>query len=259
MRKLLAYFHLAIADAFADRATGFIWMLNDTVPALIILVFWLSAFQTQSSIGGYSSGQMIIYYLGVILVSNLVAVQPQYFLSNEIRSGAFSNYLVKPLNFVYFKIITGISWRLVRSLFFLPLLLVLLHFFSVQLTNLGIFISSLFLSFLINFFIKLILGLTTIWLSEAGWLFLIFEILISLFSGEVIPLDLFPNSLIVVNNYLPFKYLLYFPLSLILHRPISGREIVIGFSLQLFWLIFSYCLYRFVFRRGVKSYSAYGG
>lgn len=259
MRKLLAYFHMAIADAFADRATGFIWMLNDTLPALVFLIFWLSAFQTQSSIAGYSSGQMIIYYLGVILISNLVSVQPQYFLSEEIRSGAFSNYLIKPLNFVYFKIISGISWRLVRGLFFLPLLLVLLHFFSVKLTNLGIFILSLFLAFFINFFIKLILGLMTIWLTEAGWLFFSFEILTGLFSGEVIPLDFFPKNLIAVNNFLPFKYLLYFPLSLILNRPLSGREIVIGFSVQLFWLIFSYCLYRMIFRRGVKSYCAYGG
>lgn len=250
---------MTLADAFAYRATGFIWMLNDTIPALVFLIFWLAAFQTQSSIGGYSSGQMIIYYLGVMLINNLVSTQPQYFLSDEIRSGAFSNYLVKPVNLGLIKMVSGVSWRLVRALFFLPLLLVIWHFFPVKLTHLGIFIFSLILAFLINFFIKLILGLTTIWLIEAGWLFFSFEIFSSLFSGEVIPLDLFPKSLIMVNNWLPFKYLLYFPLSLILNRPISDREIVIGFSIQLFWLIFFYCLYRFVFRRGVKSYCAYGG
>lgn len=45
MRKFLAYFHMALADALAYRATGFIWMLNDTIPALVFLIFWLAVFQ----------------------------------------------------------------------------------------------------------------------------------------------------------------------------------------------------------------------
>jgi len=70
-----------------------------------------------------------------------------------------------------------------------------------------VIIISLLLAFGINFFLKLTLGLTTIWFEESSWLFFGFEILTSFLSGELIPLDFFPAGLIAVNNFLPFKYI----------------------------------------------------
>ena len=58
MRKLLAYFRVALIDAFIYRATGFIWMLNDVGPAVIALIFWSAAFTTHSSFAGYTFPQI---------------------------------------------------------------------------------------------------------------------------------------------------------------------------------------------------------
>ena len=265
MKKLLAYFRVAITDALIYRAEGIIWMLNDVGPAVIALIFWLAAFQTQTSFAGYTFSQILIYYLGIMFINNVINTQPQFFLSKEIRSGDFSNYLLKPINLTMFKFASNTSWRLVRLIFFLPILFLVARLFNLDgqmfqffLSRLGLIIISLLLAFGINFFLKLTLGLTTIWFEESSWLFFGFEILTSFLSGELIPLDFFPAGLIAVNNFLPFKYLLYFPLSILLNR-LSDWELFYGLMFQLAWCLFAYGLYRLVLRRGSRVYSAYGG
>jgi len=266
MRKFLAYFHNSISDALVYRATGFIWILNDLGPALVMIIFWAAAFQTKGIIAGYTLSSITLYYFGVMMINSLISTHPHYFLSEEIRSGAFSNYLVKPIKLAVYKLASALSWRAVRVIFFIPLILILWQVFPAQSTHLSfslitlvLFIFSLSLSLLINFFIKMILGLTTIWFTEAGWLFLSFNIVASLFSGDMIPLDLLPSGLMAVNNFLPFKYLVYFPLSLILNKISTVKELFLGLTIEFFWVIFFYLLYRLVLRRGIKNYCAYGG
>jgi len=262
VKKLLAYFRVAIIDALIYRAEGIIWMLNDVGPAVIALIFWSAAYQTQDSFVGYTFAQMLVYYLGIMLVNNVVTTQPQFYLSEEIRNGDFSKYLLKPIGLTMFKFASNNSWRLVRLIFFLPLLLIIANTFGfnfsgwpVSPVQILLVITSLVLAFTINFFLKLALGLTTIWFEEAGWLFFGFEILATFLSGELIPLDFFPAGLTAVNNILPFKYVLYFPLSLMIGKESSGYDLAMAIS----WAVLAYIIYRFTLARGSRVYSAYGG
>ena len=141
MRKLLAYFRVALIDAFIYRATGFIWMLNDVGPAVIALIFWSAAFTTHSSFAGYTFPQMLLYYLGIMFVNNVINTQPQFFLSEEIRSGDFSNYLLKPINLALFKFASNSSWRFVRLMFIVPTLLLVAKLFSLDLSLLHLSFS----------------------------------------------------------------------------------------------------------------------
>ena len=132
MKKLLAYFRVGIIDAFIYRAEGIIWMLNDAGPAIIALIFWSAAFQTQANFAGYTFSQILIYYLGIMFINNVINTQPQFFLSEEIRSGDFSNYLLKPINLTMFKFASNSSWRLVRLIFFIPMLLLVAKLFGLD-------------------------------------------------------------------------------------------------------------------------------
>ena len=164
---------------------------------------------------------MIIYYLGIMFINNLVDTHPQYHLSDEIKSGVFSNYLTKPFSITVKKIADAISWRIVRIIFLAPIFLIFFLLFksywenySLNFVNILSFMISLFFAFFLNFFIKMSLGLSSVWFLESGWLFFFYQILASFFSGELIPLDLFPSTFLKLVNLLPFKYMLFFPLSL---------------------------------------------
>lgn len=266
MRKFWAYLRLTFIEAFTYRATGFIWMLNDSIPALVAMLFWSAAFSGRELINGYSLAEMQFYYLGVMLIDSLVFAYPEYSLIEEIRSGTFSKYLIKPFNLVVFKMFDSIVWRLIRLVFFLPLSLVIIYLFFSGFSwpvlvwwQVALFVVGLIFAFLIIFFMKMVFGLLAIWWTEIGWLLFSFDIVTALFSGELIPLDFLPPLLVNINNWLPFKYFIYFPLAIGLNQITRPEELIFGFGVAGFWLIFFFGLYRLLFKIGLKNYSAYGG
>jgi len=266
MSKLLAYFRIAFADALVYRATGFIWFLNDIASSVILIIFWIAVYQTRSSVGDFSLTQMIIYYLGVMIISTAVMSHPEYSLAEQIRFGNFVNYLLKPIKLAQLKICHALAWKAVRLFFLIPGLFIIyqltsssINFSVLNYTYILFGILSLIITFVTLFLIKITLGLTTFWTEESNWLFYTFNITLAFFSGELIPLDLFPPILIQLNNYLPFKYFLYFPLTLLMGKLTDPYLIYSGLLLQFGWFFASILLYRIVLNFGLKKYSAYGG
>lgn len=265
MRKFLAFYRTHLSDAFAYRLEGFIWFLIDITSPLIMILFWKAAFISSDQIAGFSLNQIIIYYFGVMIVDTLIHVHPEFYLAEEIRLGSFSNYLIRPLNFFTFKISGELAWKTMRCIYlgFFTFIIVKLFFPSsqmfIQWPYLGLFLISLLLAFLMLSLVKLSMGLSTVWFGESSWLFFSFGIIHSLLSGKLIPLDLFPSFLNSLNNYLPFKYFLYFPLSILLNKINSWKEIILGLTIQMGWLLCFLIFYRLILKSSSRKYSAYGG
>jgi len=79
--------------------------------------------------------------------------------------------------------------------------------------------------------------------------------LVTFFEGGLMPLDLLPNFVTRINDFLPFKYVVFVPISVF-----TGR---IGFSWELFliplgWVLFLLFLVKIIYRKGLKKYEGYG-
>ncbi len=81
--------------------------------------------------------------------------------------------------------------------------------------------------------------------------------LILLFSGQFVPLPLMPKVIQDIAQYLPFQLLLYFPVQLILGK-LNTNQIVQGYIMAGVWLAVSILLFNWVWRNGVKRFSAVG-
>jgi ABC-2 type transport system permease protein len=70
-------------------------------------------------------------------------------------------------------------------------------------------------------------------------------------------LGLFPHWLQQIASVLPFRWMLSFPVELVLGRltPLQALE---GLGAQVVWVILSLALIRFVWRAAVRVYSAVG-
>ena len=60
-----------------------------------------------------------------------------------------------------------------------------------------------------------------------------------------------------IAQYLPFQLFMYYPIQLILGK-LTAAQIIQGFVVGLVWLGLSILFFNFVWRRGVKQYSAVG-
>jgi ABC-2 type transport system permease protein len=77
-------------------------------------------------------------------------------------------------------------------------------------------------------------------------------------AGAFFPLDVLPVSLRKFFETLPFASLLHFPLNIYLER-FSLAAIMRGIGVQIFWIILFVFLTRWIWRGGLRVYTAHGG
>jgi len=66
-----------------------------------------------------------------------------------------------------------------------------------------------------------------------------------------------PKLIQDVAQYLPFQLLIYFPIQLILGK-LSSAQIVQGYVTGIIWLIVAISVFNWIWRNGVKRFSAVG-
>ena len=78
-----------------------------------------------------------------------------------------------------------------------------------------------------------------------------------LFSGQFVPLQLMPRIIQDIAQYLPFQMFRYVPIEIILNR-LPVEVILRDYAVGLIWLVIACCLFTWVWREGVKRFSAVG-
>jgi ABC-2 type transport system permease protein len=114
------------------------------------------------------------------------------------------------------------------------------------------------LTALLQFFISYAMAMLAFWLLEISTFIFILFAFEYLASGHLFPLDLLPPLVKQILYLTPFPYQLYFPISVYLGKA-AGADLWCGLAVQLCWVLAAYLFARFMWRRGVKHYSAFGG
>jgi ABC-2 type transport system permease protein len=102
------------------------------------------------------------------------------------------------------------------------------------------------------------MGMAGFWLLEVTSLLWIVTTLAYFVSGQMMPLDMLPPFWAGLLKALPFQYLAYFPAVIFLGK-VKGAELAWGLLAQLAWAVALVVLTRWLFHRGLRRYSAYGG
>jgi ABC-2 type transport system permease protein len=114
------------------------------------------------------------------------------------------------------------------------------------------------LSFVVGFFFETCLGMTGFWLLEVSSLLYVVMTVNYFVSGHMFPIDLLPAPWPAVLRALPFYYLAYFPAVVLLGK-VEGAELAWGLVVELAWAVALVLLSRWLYNRGLRRYSAYGG
>jgi ABC-2 type transport system permease protein len=80
----------------------------------------------------------------------------------------------------------------------------------------------------------------------------------SVLSGYLIPLDLFPEVVRAVALKLPFRFLLSFPVELMLGRPTHGDALLL-LAGQWAYVALAMIAVHFFWRAGMRRFGAFGG
>ncbi|MCC6484462.1 MAG: ABC-2 family transporter protein [Armatimonadetes bacterium] len=260
-RKWWAVFNLHLQDSFAYRAQGIVWILTDTVPTITLPLMWLAAFGNRQVLNGFTRTELVAYYLCMSVCANLAQAHP-WEIAHDIKDGKLSIYLTRPFSYYWFNFASNVSWRLVRSLMFVPFfglaLLVLRSHLAWEDFHIGwTFWVSLALAHVLSYQISWCLGQSAFFLVEVGGLFEFYYMIGGFLAGQMAPLQMLPKVISQIAHMLPFSYVLWFPVNIFLGR-VPQASVAVGLAYQLCWIAVTAMLGQILWRVGLKRYTAVG-
>lgn len=251
------------AEQWQYRASLVMYLLYWLVSPVVYLAVWTTIASNQGSVNGLTVNDFTTYYLTLLVVDILTSDITIHLLAYKIQDGTLSGELIKPIHPILTNtLVNNLAFKALTLIVFVPvwLLLTLLFrpdFSAVTLGSVLLSIPALILAFLISFLFGAALTCVAFWTTRVYALHEFYYALVVLFAGQFVPLDLMPPLIQAVARYLPFQLLRYFPIQLILNK-VSPQEVVLNFAFGVFWLVLAWLLFRFVWRQGVKRFSAVG-
>ncbi len=236
---------------------AFMWM----IPPLISLFIWSTAAGGET-IGTFTRGEFVAYYLILILVNQLTYSQTNWTVGDTIRYGNMNGLLLRPMSPVYDTLASEIAAKVVYMAFVIPitaiLALVLRPELHVTLQNGLAFVPALAMAWALRFLWGYWLALLAFWATRADALLALQDSLVFLLAGQIAPTALLPGPMQKAATVLPFRYMVGFPVE-VLTGQLDAAELLTGFVFQVGWLLVAVALFSILWRVGIKHYSAVGG
>ena len=268
MKKYLHVINIGLQSNLAYRFNYLTRTLFSFIPLFAMLSLWRTIYAHRNGTSGASSfsrAEMMFYYLLVAGVDVLTAVnEDDWQIAADIREGNISQFLLKPVDYLWYRLCLFVSGRIAFvAVAGLPLAVFIFCFRQyvlppVNLTALLVFPFSLVLTALLQFFISYAMAMLAFWLLEISTFIFILFAFEYLASGHLFPLDILPPTIKQILFLTPFPYQMYFLISIYLGKA-AGAELWRGLTIQLLWVVGAYVFARFMWRRGIKRYSAFGG
>jgi ABC-2 type transport system permease protein len=270
---------ICLEERLVYRGDFWLGTLMRFLPIVTQVFLWGAVFAGMSAvsgqsieskqIAGYGFHDFVAYYL-LTMVSRAFSSMPGLAsgIALQIRTGEIKKYLIQPVDLIGFLLLMRIAHKLVYyAIALLPFAFVFYlcrGFFPgwPPADVLIAFATSLIFSFLLGFFLEATIGMIGFWFLEVSSLLFVYMLFNYFLSGHMFPLDMLTNQLsepwstLVLFN--PLQYLAYFPAAVFLGK-LEGFALWKGLAIEAVWVLVFIAVCRFVYWRGLKRYSGFGG
>ncbi len=263
MNKYKEILRLSVLQYFVYRLNFVLWRIRNIFSLIFLYYLWTAVFLAgHSTVFSYSSAELMSYIFIMNVLNAVVLGTRTSDVSAEILNGNLSNYLLRP--FAFFKYVLtkemvdkGIN--LVSAVFESLVFFWIVHpsfYIPHDPVNYVFMILALSVGLLLAFFISLTLSFVAFWSTEVWAPRFVYITLISLIAGTLFPLDILPNTVYKLLFFTPFPYLLYVPVKLYLGT--LSMSPYLSIASGALWAFLSYQIARYIWLKGLKTYSAYG-
>lgn len=245
------------------RFTFIFTLLGNIVYLGVAYYLWRSIFTHADVIRGMTFNETFLYVGLGSSVFVLLKTYTDWFIHGDIREGTIANYLIKPVEVGTYYMFSSLGLFLFNAVVItIPTFLLLAFVFKVQFTigpGLIVFPISILLAYLITFYLDYFIGLFGFYTESVWGLTTTKEIIISVFSGALIPLQFFPDAIQKVLFWLPFQAMFHTPITMIT-RPNQSWDVFIPMlGVQVFWVIAIYIAAKLFYNQAVKVLRISGG
>lgn len=241
---------------FEYRLRSFLWILIPMSNNLTLILFWTGA---QEQID-YVTTYYILMTIGGLLTTSHVEYEVA---ENDIKQGELVNYLTKPISYYWTNFLGELPYRVLQSIYAVILIALFMLFFhgriNIALDPIRIpFVVLIFtLAYFISFTFKLSAAYFSFWFKDIRAFYEFITILSIIFSGAVMPLEWYPATMRTIAHALPFAYTGYYPI-VTLMKPLNILDFLNIISVQALWLFVLSLIHQYLWKEGIKEFTAVG-
>lgn len=222
MRKYLAVAKILFKAQIIYRFDVAMTALATVGRVLFAWILWGAVFSGKETVGGFTFGAMLSYYLVSSFLTSLeMSSGVSGEVSSRIRGGTFSRFMVIPSNPLFHFMAQNFGAAGYYAIFAIiaTVLSGLLFGVNLSLTNdvLALLCSLLMIPMGLVFMVsyQFFFGVLTFKFQDTGFFWHLQGNIISFITGTIFPLSLLPGGVLSVLKYLPFTYVTYMPAMLI--------------------------------------------
>jgi ABC-2 type transport system permease protein len=263
MRAWLALVASSFRKRLAYRSNivyGALWLLLEL---FIQVTIWVALYRGHDTVSGVTLSEMITY----IVIVNLSQLAGRAYggesVEDRVKSGEISTDLLLPVDYrvvLALENVGGILFQVVVS--GVPLVVAASLFLRVagpaSAWHLLAFVVTVAGAFLVSMCLEIVKGAMAFWAMRPGTLDWIFDGLSAVFGGAIVPLWFFPEWMLKIAEFLPFRLTQFVPAAVYLGRfETSALPGIV--AQQALWIAGLLLLQAVLWRRGLRRLTIYGG
>lgn len=259
-------FKLELRKLVTYRADFWVNFIGRAVLTFVIFYYlWEHIFNERGveTLKGYTLNKMTLYYLVVPLLFRMLQGESIGSMSREIYDGSLNKYLLYPLNFYTYKLITYFAhafFYFLQAIFLLTLFSFVIddpNVFQFSFVNFSLFIITCLFSIITCYALCSIPELISFWADNVWSLALIVRFVASFLGGALIPLSFFPDFLKDLLYFTPFPYFITLPIN-ILFNNYELKDFFFGNLILFIWFLFFIVVSKNIWKRGKYQYTGVG-
>jgi ABC-2 type transport system permease protein len=278
LRKYLPFTRGAMEEYLTYRFRFVFWLLFEFFYLFIAYFLWKGVFGahaaeqgvpfTEVRIGNYDFSTMVLYIFFERIVFALTSMQAGNYMEDDIQQGNIAMRLIKPLNYRIQLFFQSLGSTAMNALVFsVPFGIGLIVYASqtgmswaAGPVSVLFFFLSLVLGAVINYLISFAFGLIIFLTINSFGMWQLKDAVERVFTGNLIPIALFPVWLRTISTFLPFAQTRYVPILFILgtyENDIAGGIRALG--LQVIWIAVLFVLTSLAWNRATRRIVVQGG
>lgn len=260
MSKYLNIVRLSFASLLEYRFNFVVQFLSGLVGNVILLLFWVNLANSGVDIRPYTITSLVYYYFFMATVSSIVDFSSDQ-ICWEIREGHVANVIIKPISYLldnWFASLAEKSIILGGGIIFLAALAFLGYRpAGFEAGSAVVFLGVLLMASVANFMIAFIVGTLGFWMMYTGGIRSLVSVASLLVSGRMVPMELLPSFLNNLSYFLPFRYIYFFPVQVLLGQIESGM-VVRNCMVLAVWIVILLAVVNVIWRVGVRRLEVIG-
>ncbi len=223
---------------------------------------WISIFSGTPAIGFYTFEKMILYIFFSLLLSQINSFGAGRILSLMIARGEIAIELIRPYNLILKLLFYNLGVKISDTIKYILLLIILGLFllpalFNIEANNWILFILSCIIGMAVIQLSDILLSFSAFYTTNTWGIWILRNSLITIFSGAMLPIDIYPSILQQIAIFLPFKSAIYDPIQILFMY--DSQNIILLFTNQIIWLAILVFFISVSYKKTIKRIEIFGG